>query len=174
MQIQPEHVDRIARVLDKIEADFVERDEAFSQTAKAKELLVRGLIFLTVLVALINIYFVNNLREEVSAMTTAMVEMNSHFGSVSVRMDNLTITVHDLGKRVRMLPIVADQMNEIADLVQNLDGDVHQIEGVISTTGQRIGAMGLDMQDMSMRFRKLNDIVAGMGRDVDHMARPVP
>lgn len=174
MQIQQEHVDRIASVLDMLEADFRERDEAFIAKSKAKELLVRGLIFIIVLVALVNIYFVNHLRGEVSAMTDAMGEMNSHFGSISKRMDNLTGTVTDMRQTVRMLPIVTAQMNEIAGLVESIDGDVDVIQGVIFDTDRRIGTMGIDIQDMSLRFRGLNGIVGGIGRDVEEMARPVP
>lgn len=107
-------------------------------------------------------------------MTDAMVEMNSHFGSVSTRMDNLTGTVSDMRQWVRMLPIVSAQMNEIAGLVENIDGDVEGIQGVMYDTDRRIGNMGMDMHDMSMRFRGLNGIVGGMGRDVEQMARPIP
>jgi hypothetical protein len=174
MQLQQEHVDRIAGLLDKLETDFLERDEAFIARSKTKEMIVRGLILIIVLVALVNIYFVNYLREEVSAMTDAMVEMNNHFGSVSTRMDNLTVTVTDMRQWVRMLPIVSAQMNEIAGLVESIDGDVEVIQGVIFDTDQRIGTMGADMQDMSMRFRGLNNIVGGMRRDVEEMARPIP
>jgi hypothetical protein len=174
MQIQQEHVDRLASVLDKLEADYLERDEAFIAQSKTKELMVRSLIFVIVLVALVNIYFVNYLREEVSAMTEAMVEMNSHFGSVSKRMDNLTGTVSHMRQWVRMLPIVSAQMDEIAGLVENIDGDVEGIQGVMYDTNRRIGNMGMDMQDMSIRFRGLNGIVGGMGRDVEQMALPIP
>ena len=174
MQIQQEHVDRIASVLDKLEADYLERDEAFVAQSKTKELLVRSLIFVIVLVALVNIYFVNYLREEVSAMTEAMVEMNAHFGSVSTRMENLTGTVTDMRQWVRMLPIVSAQMDEIAGLVENIDGDVEDIQGVIFDTDVRIGNMGIDMHDMSLRFRGLNGIVGGIGRDVEQMALPIP
>jgi hypothetical protein len=103
-----------------------------------------------------------------------MVEMNAHFGSVSTRMENLTGTVTDMRQWVRMLPIVSAQMNEIAGLVENIDGDVAGIEDVIFDTDRRIGTMGADMQDMSMRFRGLNSIVGGMRRDVEEMARPIP
>jgi hypothetical protein len=174
MQIQQEHVDRIASVLDKLEVDFVERDEAFLRQSRTRELFVRGLIFVIVLVALVNIYFVNYLREEVSAMTDAMIEMNTHFGSVSQRMDNLTGTVTEMRQSVRMLPIVSAQMNEIAGRVENIDGDVAGIQDVIFDTNHRIGNMGVDMQDMSLRFRSLNGIVGGIGRDVEQMALPIP
>lgn len=174
MQLQQEHVERIAAVLDKLEVDFLERDEAMLAKSKTKELWIRGLILVIVLVALVNIYFVNYLREEVSAMTETMVEMNNHFGSVSTRMENLTGTVTDMRQWVRLLPIVSAQMNEIAGLVENIDVDVAGIEDVIFDTDQRIGTMGADIQDMSLRFRGLNNVVGGMRRDVEEMARPIP
>jgi hypothetical protein len=56
-----EHLEHLSEVLENLEADLAEREEAFGERARGKELLIRVLIFVTVLIALVNLYFVNDL-----------------------------------------------------------------------------------------------------------------
>jgi methyl-accepting chemotaxis protein len=169
-----EHVDHLSEVLENLEADLAEREEAFGERVRGKELVIRVLIFVTVLIALVNLYFVNDLTEEVKAMTQAMNEMNEHFGAVSGRMGSITDTVDTMNDTVHMLPIVAAQMREIAGYTGSLSSDVARIRVSADSVETRVGQLEADTRDMALRFRRVNRSVGQIGADVDQMARPLP
>lgn len=174
MNTGKQHLDNLYEALENLEADLNEREESFGKQARGKELLIRLLIMVTVIIALINVYFVNDLTEEVRSMTRAMNEMNSHFDSVSGRMTNITNTVTSMNETVHMLPIVAAQMNDMAAYSDSMRQDMQRIRESSNGVEQRIQKLDADVLDMAHRFRRLNVSVGRMSIDVDHMSRPVP
>lgn len=174
MNISSEHIDRIDRVLENLETDLETRGEALGERLRGTELLIRILAAIMGVVALANLYFVNDLTQEIRVMIGSMNEMTGHFADVSRRMDRLSSTVASMTLTVGMMPIMADQLDEISGHVESMGRDVTRMAGSTATIDERIRVLNRDTLDMAGRFRSVNEIVRNMGIDVDQMARPMP
>ena len=174
MKIGRDHIERISEVLKNLETDMDARDEALGERIRGAELVIRILAAVMGVLALANLYFVNDLTEEVKVMIKSMNEMTGYFADVSTRMDSMTRTVDSMNRTVRMMPIVAKQIDEIAVHVDAMRGDVGNMREVTVAIDGRIKALNRDTLDMAGRFRSVNQMVHVMGLDVDQMSRPVP
>ena len=160
--------------LEHLEADIDERDRANRDNEHGTQTWVRGLSWGMFLLALANLYFVNDLTLEVRDMIDAMEEMTGHFGVVSERMHRVTDKVGAMNTHVAMMPIIDAQMAEISDHIAGMERDVATMRGAAAQIDGRMDSMSLSVLDMSQRFRAVNLSVGGMSADVDQMARPVP
>ena len=169
-----EHLERFMESLENIEADLDERDRANRDSARGTHAWVRGLSLGLFLLALANLYFVNDLTQELGDMIDSMREMTGHFDIVSERMHRMTGTVGAMSTRVAMMPVINIQMAEISGHVARMERDVATLQGATALIDTRIDSMNLSVLDMSQRFRAVNLSVGAMSTDVDQMARPVP
>lgn len=169
-----EHLERLGKTLDHIESDLDERAKELGRRSKAVGGLVRLLAALIFALAIGNLYFVNDLTQEVRLVIAGMNKMTVYFAQVSERMDRMTVSVAEMGETVRLMPVMRDQMGEIADYVGAIGRDVERMKDVTHALDGRMDAVDSSAYDMSMRFRDLNQTMGIMGMDVDQMARPLP
>lgn len=174
MKVGSEHIERIGEVLENLEADLDTAGETIGEHVRGAELVIRILGAVMGILAVANLYFVNDLTQEVKIMIAAMNEMTTHFADVSRRMDTMTATVESMTITVGMMPIIADQIEEMSVHVESMQGDVGRMRGVTVAIDAHIDALDQDTRDMAGRFRSLNRTVHIMGLGVDQMARPVP
>jgi len=169
-----EHIDRLAEALDHLEEDLKRRDETIRGRTRGVDITIRALAAAMGILALVNLYYVNSLTQEVKLMIAAMGEMTGHFANVSEHMDHLTGTIKAMDRSVALMPVIRDQMNELAGRVDRMGGDVALMGGTTASMDARMDVLNAGIYDMSQRFRGLNRSVAGMGSDVDQMSRPIP
>lgn len=160
--------------LTRLEEDLAARSEAMTRRARGVGALIRGLALAMGVLALANLYFVNALTQEVKLMILALQEMTGHFGNVSERMQTMTGTIDAMDRSVALMPVIRDQMREIGEQVDRMAGDVAGMRQTTASMDGRMDALTAGVFDMTLRFRGLNRSVAGMGSDVDQMARPIP
>jgi len=89
-------------------------------------------------------------------------------------MQTLTGTIDGMDRSVALMPVIRDQMGAIGGQVDRMSRDVAGLRGTTARMDGRMDALNAGVFDMSQRFRGLNRSVAGMGADVDQMARPIP
>ena len=174
MKIGKEHLERLDTALENLEADLEARGEELGEHVQGTERVVGILAAVMGLLALVNLYFVNDLTEEIKEMTRSMEQMTDHFSDVSLRMGSMTQNVDGMRETMGMLPIVAAQMDEISGHVETMGGDVARIRQTTVAVDGRIDLLNRDMLDMAGRFRGVNRNVGLMGRSVEQMSRPVP
>ena len=174
MNVGSEHIERLDAVLENLEADLEARGEALGERVRGAELVIRILAAVMGLLALANLYFVNDLTEEIKEMTRSMDQMTDHFSDVSLRMGSMTHSVDSMKDTMGMLPIVAAQMDEISEHVEAMGGDVARIRQTRVAVDERIDLLNRDMLDMAGRFRSVNRSIGVMGRGVGQMSAPIP
>jgi len=174
MQIGSEHIERIGEVLENLEADLDAAGAAIADRVRGAELVIRILAAVMGILALANLYFVNDLTQEVKVMIGSMNRMSTYFADVSRRMDTMRATVETMTVTVGTMPIIAEQIEEMAVDVATMQGDVGRMRAVTTAIDAHIDVLDRDTLDMAGRFRSLNRTVHVMGRGVDQMARPVP
>ena len=169
-----DQITNLVQTMENLEADLVKGIEETSRKSQHAAWLIYSLIVITGVMSLANIYFVNDLTQEVRLVVRNMNEMYGHFGRVSELMLRMRGTVNNMEQNMTMMPIMGEQMAEIGDDTGRMKRDVAHMNSTITTLDQQIGAMNTSVWDMSMRFRNMNFTVGNMGQDVHHFARPVP
>jgi methyl-accepting chemotaxis protein len=172
--IERDRIDALSQLLGDLEQDLERSDKATGRHRPGAALWVRLLIGLVAAFALSNLYFVNNLTDEVRLVITRMQEMATLFARVSERMDQMSDEVAAIDRQVLLMPVVAEQMREMSSHVLVMEQAVSQMDGATTHLSGTVASMNTSMHDMSIRFRALNQSVGAMGVDVDQMARPVP
>lgn len=165
--------DRIIEILRGTEADLTQRIRD-QRKAGRKAIAPRAFFVLIGILALANLYFVNQLTMEIRAIITNLNEMYGHFATVSGRMSEIRDDMTRMEQEVRLMPVLREQMEALAMQVAQMNEDVGAMTGHLVEMEQRVGGMTTSVSDMSVRFRALNQKVGQMGLDVDQMARPVP
>jgi len=168
------HLERLDEALTRLEDDLGARDTQVRERTRGVGALIRGLALAIGILALANLYFVNALTEEVRLMTFGLQEMTGHFGNVAERMQTLTGAIDAMDRSVALMPVIRDQMGAIGGQVDRMNRDVAGLRDTTARMDGRMDALNAGVFDMSQRFRGLNRSVAGMGADVDQMARPIP
>lgn len=171
---ESDQVERLLRSLRRLESDLVERSAQASQRSRGVTTLVRALAIIMGALALANLYFVNDLTQEVRAAIANMDEMTDYFGRVAASMSAIRKTVSTMQDHVRVMPVVTAQTREIAGHMDSMRDSVTGLNGTTTTLQHRMDVMTLTVVDMAHRFRSLNQSVGLMGRDVNQMSRPVP
>jgi hypothetical protein len=70
-----EHIERISETLENLESDLEARGEEIGERVRGVELVIRILSAVMGLLALANLYFVNDLTDEVKSMIRSMNQM---------------------------------------------------------------------------------------------------
>jgi len=167
-------IERLNETLSQLEHRLVQSKQAAAARAHGVTTAVRIAAGLTALLALSNLYFINELTQEVRAMIGRMEQMTSHFDHVADRMHAMRLEVDGMQRNVRLMPVMDAQMREIATHVGSMRDSVGRMQGSTEAIDGRVGRMTLSVADMAARFHGLNRSVGGISGDVNQMALPVP
>jgi hypothetical protein len=172
--IERAHIERLEQTLQRLESDLQTRGAEVKARTRGVGLLIRIMAAAMGLLALGNLYFVNDLTTEVRLSILSLQEMTGHFREVSDRMDTLTDTVESMDRRVALMPVIRDQVYEIAGHVHRMETDVGGMRGSVRSMDIHLDGLNAGVFDMSRRFHGLNRSVGGMGIDVEQLSRPMP
>ena len=169
-----DQITNLLQTMDNLEADLLEDLEHTRRYSRRAERFIYTLIMMMGVMSLANIYFVNDITQEVRLVVRNMNEMYGHFANVSELMTRMRGIVNNMETNMKMMPIMGEQMAEIGDDTRSMKRDVGYMNSTITTLDHQIGAMNASVWDMSVRFRNLNTTIGNMGQDVHQFARPVP
>jgi methyl-accepting chemotaxis protein len=169
-----DRIERLNQVLCDLEQTLSESEQASGERTRGVTLLIRVVVVLIAAFALANLYFINDLTQEVRVVIAGMDAMSGHIERIAGRMGAMEQSVAAIGGDVHLMPVFSAQMQEIAGHVQGLQDSVADMQQSTDHLHGRIGRMQLSIADMAARFHGLNQAVGGMGVDVNQMAKPVP
>jgi hypothetical protein len=136
--------------------------------------LIRVFGLAMAMLGLSNLYFVNDLTQEVRLVIRGMNEMTGYFVDVSERMGEMRRAVVDMESDVSLLPVMDAQMTEIAAHVGAMGWGVAEMQRSTEVMDRELARQRLIVGEMAVRFRMLNASVGTMGVNVREMAKPVP
>ncbi len=167
--------------LKKVLASLQDLEDEVNATSRNSETVARGTRSISRIVfailgsfALLNIYFVNDLAQEIKVIIGSMNKMYVHFGNVTERVTAIRQHVQHMGLNVRTMPIIKEQMQEMNDSVVVMTNSVDAMKSNIVVLDQRIGHMNHYVNEMAGRFRHMNKNVGNMGYNVNQMSTTVP
>jgi methyl-accepting chemotaxis protein len=171
--IERDRIEALTGLLADLDRDLARGDPS-ARRRRGAAVWVRLLVVLVAALALSNLYFVNDLTDEVRLVITRMQEMQELFTRVSGRMDEMSVEVASIEQNVLLMPVISDQMREMAGHVVAMEQAVSYMDQTTDSLDLAIESIDGNVREMSLRFRGLNMSVGAMGVDVDQMARPVP
>jgi methyl-accepting chemotaxis protein len=169
-----DRIERLLSTLNELDRDLESRRKKASKRSHGVAGLVRALALLMGGLALANLYFVNDLTQEIHLVISKMDEMSDHFERVSQLMTDVSQAVADMEDNVKMVPVVTAQTREIATRMDAMRQSVARVGASSASIDERIDVMNAGVVDMSLRFRSVNQSIGVMGADVEQMSRPVP
>jgi methyl-accepting chemotaxis protein len=165
--------DRIIEILKGTEADLTEQIRDQKKVGR-RAVATRIFFALIGLLALVNLYFVNQLTMEIRGIITNLNEMYGYFATTAVHMSDIRSDMTLMEQEILLMPVLREQMESLAVAIERMNRDVGEMTESLVEMDQRVGAINAGVSDMALRFRGLNRNVGQMGLDVDQMARPVP
>ena len=151
-----DQITNLLQTMEDLEADQLSRIEQTSAKSKRVERFIYVLILLMGVMSLVNIYFVNDLTQEVRSVVRNMNEMYGHFARVSDLMTHMRGTVINMERNMTMMPIMGEQMAEIGDDTGKMKRSVAHMDATIAILDRQIDAMNANVWDMTMRFRSVS------------------
>ena len=145
-----------------------------TQRARRVGQLMRVFGLAMAVLGLSNLYFVNDLTQEVRLVIRGMNEMTRHFVAVSERMGDMRRDVVNMESDVSLLPVMDAQVMEIAAHVAAMGWGVADMQRSTEILDREFMRQGAIVGEMAVRFRGLNASVGAMGVNVREMAKPVP
>ena len=167
-------IERLNETLNQLEQRLVQSKRTAAERTRGSTMVVRTAAALTALLALSNLYFINELTQEMHVMIGRMEQMTNHFDHVADHMHTMRLDVDGMQGNVRLMPVMDAQMREIATHVNSMRQSVGQMQGSTEAIDGRVGRMNLSVADMAARFHGLNSSVGGISGDVNQKALPVP
>jgi hypothetical protein len=165
---------RLLETMAHLESELQAAAEDTQRNTRRAVLLIYVLIVVMGGLALVNMYFVNDVTQEVGVLVRHLDDMLGHFERVSALMTEIRGTVSQMSRSIDMMPILGEQMAEMGDKVASMRADVERMKANVALMDTHVATMKGGVRDMSIDFRHLNRSVGVMGMDVHEFSKPVP
>jgi hypothetical protein len=134
----------------------------FALSLVAFVIVVVSLSFLTII-----------LSQQVPGMTGAITEMNQRFGQIAEDMVAMERSVAAMGRNMDSMPRLVGHMDQVHGSVAFMSNDVAAMAGDLGALDLSVVGMTAQLGDMRQSFEIMEQSVARMGADVNHMSQPM-
>jgi len=170
---EDQQIHQVIAYLSEMENDLLRQEKKSEAIYQRSSRLIYRVFFILGVFALVNIYFINGLAYEVEVIVDSMVEMYTHFGEMSERMNQISAHVVNIGENVKNMPVIADQMKGMSEDIAVKDEGVSGMQEKMVLIKDKVQGMGGDISDMSQKFHSMNRSVDGMSNNVRDMSNIV-
>lgn len=126
------------------------------------------------IVALLNLYFVGDLAQEVRAVIRSMDKMYVQFGEMSEQMSAMRQHVASMSDNITLMPVMVEEMTAMSDNMALMKEDVAAMRGRMVNMNRQVASMNQDIGTMMLLFREVNGKVVTMRYHVGQMSNVVP
>jgi gamma-glutamyl-gamma-aminobutyrate hydrolase PuuD len=165
---------KIVDYLQRTEQDLRTSQEAEMGSAKRTNRMIQSMFGIIGVIALLNLYFVANLAQEVRVVIRSMTKMYEQFGDMSGQMSAMRVHVGNMSENIAMMPIMVEQMGAISANMESMKGDVNAMRSHMVNMNGQVSSMNQDIGTMTVLFRDVTGKVVGMRQQVGQMSQVVP
>lgn len=167
-------LDKVLRRLEQVEEDIrqnqMEDAAQVRRTYRFTQTMVAGLA----VVALVNLYFVGELAQEIELLIRNMDRSVVHLEEMGDRMTGMQLHFERIGESAGRLPIVVDQMTSISAGMQDIERDLGGIRGRMEHMTEHLATMDDDVRVMTYAFREVNGKLVHIRHNMAQMSNVVP
>jgi DNA anti-recombination protein RmuC len=166
-------IDIIADTMLEFREEMEFFNNAGTRIAARTRLIIRVGFTALLISSVILVYMIYQMANNMSAMTTHMVDMYNNFGSMSQDMKAITNTVDLMGNNVAGVPLIAESMTLIDRDVSTMNDSVYGINQNIAAIDNDMIGINTNMQEMTGRLSNMKHSVNSMSYDVNDMSQPM-
>ena len=161
------------RAVTEVDNRMTEENRIGTGIARRTVRIIRGVLLLLAILAVINLYLIQDLARAMLDMTGTMDRMQQHFATVDRDMGTITQSVLGMNEQVRSLPPMKDYLVLMNQDMTNMNQDVRFMDQNLATMDQHVATITNGVGEMAGRFELLNQTTQGMGYNVNQMSQPV-
>lgn len=166
-------IDVFHRAVTEVDNRMTEENNIGTRIARRTARIIRGVLLLLAILAVINLYLIQDLARAMLDMTGTMDRMQQHFAAVDRDMGTITQSVLGMNELVRSLPPMKDYLVLMNQDMANMNQDVLFMDQNLATIDQHVATITNGVGEMAGRFELLNQTTQGMGYNVNQMSQPV-
>ncbi len=166
-------IDVFHRAVTEVDNRMTEENNIGTRIAGRTARIIRGVLLLLAILAVINLYLIQDLARAMLDMTGTMDRMQQHFAAVDRDMGTITQSVLGMNELVRSLPPMKDYLVLMNQDMANMNHDVLFMDQNLATMDQHVATITNGVGEMAGRFELLNQTTQGMGYNVNQMSQPV-
>lgn len=166
-------IDVFHRAVTEVDNRMTEENNIGTRIAERTARIIRGVLLLLAILAIINLYLIQDLARAMLDMTGTMDRMQQHFAAVDRDMGTITQSVLGMNELVRSLPPMKDYLVLMNQDMANMNHDVLFMDQNLATMDQHVATITNGVGEMAGRFELLNQTTQGMGYNVNQMSQPV-
>jgi uncharacterized protein YoxC len=130
-----------------------------------------GLIILFVIAFSILVLLLT-LTSQINRISNVVGSMNTHFSSVSVRMDEITEYLTLMETQVAHLESISGNMSIMETEVAGISESTGAIEGSVGSVGQQMTGSRVNVESIAVTMNAMNHEVQAMSAEMHRMAKP--
>ncbi len=161
------------RTVTQVDNQMSDENRIGTRIARRTVRIIRGVLLLLAILALINLYLIQDLAQAMLDMTSTMDRMQHHFAAVDQNMRTITLSVLGMNEQVRSLPPMKDYLVLMNQDMDGMNRDVLLMDQTLGTMDQHVATITNGVGEMAGRFELLNQTTQGMGYNVNQMSQPV-
>ncbi|CAK0748855.1 conserved hypothetical protein [Gammaproteobacteria bacterium] len=149
------------------------RNEMHMRIGKRITFIIRVGMFSMAVVAVAFLLLVLVLSSKIHIMVNAMDIMNGHFTSMADNMNKMNTVIQDMDGNVGTMPTIVSEIQRMNVAMQTLHQSVATISGNLAAMTGNVGRMGGNVARMTSDFQRMDSSVSGIGYDVNTMSQPM-
>ena len=127
---------------------------------------VLALIAVSILVLLLT------LSSQINRISGVVLDMNTNFSAVTVRMDQMSQYIDSMAERVALLKLMDDQTTSMKSEITEITHSMDTMRKTIASMAGRVTDVRQSVDGMSASISRMDDQVQLMASDMQHMAKP--
>ena len=127
---------------------------------------VLALIAISILVLLLT------LSSQINRISDVVLDMNTNFSSVTVRMDQMSQYIDSMAKRVALLKLMDIQTAGMKQEISTITDSMASMRETINSMAGRVANVRQSVEGMSVSISRMDDQVQLMAADMQYMAKP--
>ncbi len=127
---------------------------------------VLALIAISILVLLLT------LSSQINRISDVVLDMNTNFSAVTMRMDQMNQYVDSMAKRVALLQAMDKQTSGMQQEITSITTNMENMQETISSMAGRVTSVRKSVEGMSISVSRMDNQVQLMATDMQHMAKP--
>jgi len=127
---------------------------------------VLALIAISILILLLT------LSSQINRISDVVLDMNTNFSSVAVRMDHMSQYIDSMAKRVALMQLMDEQTVSMKKEISDITASMATMQKTIGRMSDRVTSVRQSVEGMSVSVSRMDDQVQLMAADMQHMAKP--
>lgn len=168
-QVSDEQLVRSVRSFEAIMVSQIEIGDKLGDDLKSAirvGMIVLGLIAVSILILLLT------LSSQVNRISAVVGDMDTNFTSVSLQMDQMSLSVNSMAKRVALLQEIDRQTASMRNEMTQITNDLTSMDKTVHGISNNVTVVRHNVHNISASMNHMDDQVQMMSVDMQHMSQP--